>query len=189
VGRVTGVTPPVRHPPSDMLSSSHRAAGHRVLSAAAALLIVACGTSSPVAPTQRSPSPTPTPVVIADPSPTPTPTPTPTPAPTPRPSPAPSPTPTPTPTPPSGGIVITINGLFGPNSFQPANAVAKVGQTVTWKNADTMAHNIGQSGGAFSVPDIAPGAKSRPVKLTTAGTFAYYCVLHPAMTGSLQVDP
>jgi len=121
--------------------------------------------------------------------PTPAPTPTPMPTPTPTPRPTPTPDPTPTPTPVSGGIVITINGLFGSNSFQPANAVAKVGQTVTWKNADTMIHNIGQGGGAFSVPDIAPGAKSHPVKLTTAGTFPYFCVLHPAMTGSLKVDP
>jgi plastocyanin len=52
-----------------------------------------------------------------------------------------------------------------------------------------MVHNIGQSGGAFGVPDIAPGAKSRPVKLTTAGAFPYFCILHPAMTGNLRVDP
>lgn len=130
----------------------------------------------------------PTPVA-ADPSPTPTPTPAPSPTPKPTPTPAPSPQPTPTPAPAPGGIVITINGLFGPNSFSPANAVARVGQTVTWKNADTMVHNIGQSGGAFGVPDIAPGAKSHPVKLTKVGAFPYFCILHPAMTGNLRVDP
>jgi plastocyanin len=175
-------------------ASSQDSRPARRLAILSALLIAGCGTtSSPVAPTTRVPSPTPTPAAIVDPSPTPQPTPTPkpTPKPTPRPTPAPTPTPdpTPTPAPAPGGIVITINGLFGANSFQPANATLKVGQTVTWKNADTMVHNIADNGGTFMVPDIPPGAKSRPIKITTSGAIPYYCVLHPSMTGSLTVRP
>ena len=85
--------------------------------------------------------------------------------------------------------MITINGLFGANSFQPANATLKVGQTVTWKNADSMVHNVADYGSTFAVPDIPPGAKSHPIKMTKAGAIPYYCVLHPAMTGSLTVQP
>jgi len=152
----------------------------------AAILFASCGSElSPTAPTLRaSPSPVPTP--------TPVPSPTPSPAPTPKPTPRPTPTPAPTPTPgpgPGGGITISISGMFGSHSFSPSDAKLRVGQTVTWKNDDTVVHNVAQDGGGFSTPDIPPGAKSRPVKVTTAGTLGYYCVLHPAMTGNLIVSP
>ena len=52
-----------------------------------------------------------------------------------------------------------------------------------------MVHNVAQAGGGFSTPDIPPGGKSHPVKITSTGTLGYYCVLHPAMTGNLVVSP
>jgi plastocyanin len=155
-----------------------------------ALLLAGCGTSSsPVAPTRSEPSPTPAPVADASPTPAPRPPPRAAPRPSPTPTPAPTPAPTPTPDPNPGGIVITINGLFGANSFQPSDATLKVGQTVTWKNADSMVHNVSDVGGTFFVPDIPPGKKSKPLRITTAGAIPYYCVLHPSMTGNLTVMP
>jgi plastocyanin len=101
--------------------------------------------------------------------------------------------------PPLGGqadVTITILGMNGGASFSPDPGVIPVGKTVAWRNADTGAyggvggttHHIVADGGAFDAGLLAPGAVSAPVMMTTAGAFAYHCVIHPTMTGSLTVQ-
>ena len=84
-------------------------------------------------------------------------------------------------------VVITIQGMEGGRSFSPASASLKVGQTVAWRNADSIAHTASADNGSFDTGIVAPGATSAPVKLTSAGTFAYHCNIHPSMIGSINV--
>jgi plastocyanin len=96
----------------------------------------------------------------------------------------------PTPAPPpaaAADVTILIAGMAGNQSFSPAAAAVQVGQTVAWKNTDSITHAIGQDGGGFSTPGIGPGATSDPVKITAAGNVGYHCTIHPSMTGSLSV--
>ena len=93
----------------------------------------------------------------------------------------------PAPPPTAGGVTILISGNSGGMSFSPASAPVKVGQTVAWKNNDSITHAIAQDGGGFSTPGIGPGATSAPIAITTAGTLGYHCSIHPSMTGSLAV--
>jgi plastocyanin len=81
-------------------------------------------------------------------------------------------------------VVITISGM----SFSPAQAAVGAGQTVSWKNADGVAHTATQDGGSgFDTGSIAPGATSAPIAMTAAGTLKYHCTFHSTMTGSLVV--
>jgi plastocyanin len=98
------------------------------------------------------------------------------------------------PTPGGGGgasadVTITITGMNGGQSFSPNPATARVGQTVAWKNADSVTHTATANGGAFNTGNIAAGATSSPVMMSTAGSFDYHCALHPSMVGTLTVTP
>ena len=95
--------------------------------------------------------------------------------------------PTPTPTPAASDVVITIVGMNGSLSYSPNPATVKVGQTVAWKNADSLAHTATADAGTFDTGTLAAGATSSPITMTTAGTFPYHCAIHSAMTGTLTV--
>jgi plastocyanin len=62
-----------------------------------------------------------------------------------------------------------------------------------WTNNDSVAHTITSSSvpsGAsqFDDENIAPGA-TYSVTLTVAGTYQYYCQIHPWMSGTIVVEP
>jgi plastocyanin len=100
-------------------------------------------------------------------------------------------------TPPPGGtadVTITIVGMNGNLSFSPDPGVVPVGKTVAWRNADTGAygggttHHIIADNGAFDAGVLAPGSVSAPIMMSTAGSFAYHCAIHPTMIGTLTVQ-
>jgi plastocyanin len=100
--------------------------------------------------------------------------------------------PAPTPEPGTGrlpDLVIAIVGVAGSQSFSPNPAVARLGQNVTWQNADTMTHTATANDGAFDTGLLASGATSAPVAMGMAGTFPYVCGLHPSMVGTVIVTP
>ena len=102
-----------------------------------------------------------------------------------------SPTPVPTPTPGCWGtadVVITIQANAGGMSFSPNPAAVKVGQTVSWRNGDTITHTATQNGGAFNTGNVAPGSTSTPVRLDSAGALDYHCGIHPSMVGTVNVS-
>ena len=67
-----------------------------------------------------------------------------------------------------------------------------VGDKVVWKNADTVTHTV-TSGTPEDGPDglfdtgLFPPGKNYPYTFTEKGSFPYYCVVHPWMTGNVFV--
>jgi plastocyanin len=101
---------------------------------------------------------------------------------------SPSPT-TPTPTSgPAADVTITVVGMNGSNSFSPNPVTVRVGQTVSWKNSDSLTHTATADGGAFNTGSISPGGTSAPITMTTAGSYPYRCTPHPTMVGTLVVQ-
>ena len=102
---------------------------------------------------------------------------------------------TPTTTPPSttgGGaadVVVAIVGIAGGMSYSPNPANLRVGQRVAWRNDDNIPHTSTQTGNGFDTGTIAGGATSAPLTIATAGSLAYFCRIHPAMVGTLNVTP
>lgn len=84
-------------------------------------------------------------------------------------------------------VVITINGMQGSTSYSPNPGSVAAGQTVAWKNADSISHTATQDGGGFDTGAIAPGATSKAITMSTAGTMNYHCSFHPSMVGTLTV--
>ena len=78
---------------------------------------------------------------------------------------------------------VTIAGF----AFSPATVTVSVGDTVTWTNNDGVAHTATANGGSFDTGNIG-GGSSDSVTFDTAGTFAYHCKIHAAMTGKVVVQ-
>ena len=80
------------------------------------------------------------------------------------------------------------NGVtVGNNFFSPANLTVATGATVTWTWA------MGDVEHTVTFDDNAPGSarqSSGTFQRTfgTAGTFTYFCALHPHMTGTVVVQ-
>ena len=78
--------------------------------------------------------------------------------------------------------------------FAPESIAIPKGTNVTWTNDDITLHTVtsgspeaGTSGSEFDSSYLAAG-KIFQHQFNTAGTFDYYCTLHPFMTGNVKVQ-
>jgi len=82
-----------------------------------------------------------------------------------------------------GGVQIKMQNI----AFAPKSATVKVGQKVTWTNADTVDHNVtANSGASFKSQNFGNGG-TFSFTPTKAGTIKYVCTIHPGMTATLTV--
>jgi plastocyanin len=80
-------------------------------------------------------------------------------------------------------IQITMENLV----ISPAEASAKVGDTVEWINKDIFAHTATARNGDWDV--TLPPKKTGTLVLKKAGTVEYYCRFHPNMKAPLTIAP
>lgn len=94
----------------------------------------------------------------------------------------------PTPTPPAAGASqIAIVGDRGNQSFNPNPATVAMGSTMSFKNNDGITHRIVANDGSFDTGNIAGGATSGAVTMSTNGT-NYHCTIHPDMIGAINAS-
>lgn len=74
-----------------------------------------------------------------------------------------------------------------PGLFQGDFTVA-VGKTVVWTNFDEQPHNVVARDGSWRTGVIDPGDRDS-VTFNEAGTWEFYCTIHPELTGTLRVEP
>jgi len=72
-------------------------------------------------------------------------------------------------------------------SFGPATLTVAPGTTVTWVNHDDIPHTATSKTGVFRSKALDTDDKFS-FTFATPGTFAYFCALHPHMTGSIVVE-
>jgi len=85
-------------------------------------------------------------------------------------------------TPPAKTVAIDIDNFrFGVDSLETA-----VGTTVTWTNRDDVPHTVMSSTKLFKSPPLDTG-DAFSYTFREAGTFEYYCSMHPRMTGKIVV--
>jgi plastocyanin len=82
---------------------------------------------------------------------------------------------------------VVIVGIKHAKSFSPNPIEIKVGDTVTWTNDHREAHTVTSKSSAFDSGDIQP-SQSYSHKFDKAGSFQYYCVIHPSMVGEVDVS-
>jgi len=87
----------------------------------------------------------------------------------------------------AGALVLMQPGT--PGVFVPPSVTIKAGQYVTWRNADAINHTtIDDTGLLWNSGTLAPAASFQQY-FGTAGSFTYHCAIHPAMTGTIVVNP
>ena len=74
------------------------------------------------------------------------------------------------------------NFVFGPQTI-----TVPVGATVTWTNKDDIPHTSVSTDGVFKSKVLDTDEKFS-YKFEKAGTYPYYCTIHPKMTGKVVVQ-
>jgi plastocyanin len=74
------------------------------------------------------------------------------------------------------------NFVFGPQTL-----TVPVGTTVTWTNSDDIPHTSVSTEGVFKSKVLDTDEKFS-YTFSRAGTYPYYCTIHPKMTGKIIVQ-
>jgi plastocyanin len=83
--------------------------------------------------------------------------------------------------PPAANAVKIDNFVFGPQTI-----TVPVGTTVTWTNSDDIPHTAVSTDGVFKSKVMDTDEKFS-YTFTKAGTYSYFCSIHPKMTGQVVV--
>lgn len=82
----------------------------------------------------------------------------------------------------SGAIDVRIKGL----AFQNGTPTVTVGTTVTWRNADDVAHTVTAVDHSFDSETLNQG-RTFTQKFVEFGKHDYTCTIHPFMKGAITV--
>jgi|ERR1700675_1973890 len=84
--------------------------------------------------------------------------------------------------PSTANVAVKIdNFIFGPQAI-----TVPVGTTVTWTNSDDIPHTAVSTDGVFKSKVMDTDEKFS-YTFAKAGTYSYYCSVHPKMTGQVVV--
>ncbi len=72
-------------------------------------------------------------------------------------------------------------------SFGPATLTVAAGTTVTWTNRDDIPHTVVSTAGVFKSKVLDTDEKFS-YTFAKAGSFPYFCSIHPKMTGTVVVE-
>jgi len=85
--------------------------------------------------------------------------------------------------PPAANAEVKIDNF----SFGPQTVTVPVGATVTWTNHDDIPHTVVSTDGVFK-SKVRDTDETFSYTFTKAGTYPYYCTIHPKMTGKVVVQ-
>ncbi|MDQ3968181.1 MAG: cupredoxin family copper-binding protein [Thermoproteota archaeon] len=89
------------------------------------------------------------------------------------------------------GIIVSIAGNSGRNSYNPNPIEIKVGDTVTWINNDSSPHTVTSSSNDGSITfdsDVLRRGETFSFTFDEEGQYPYLCTLHPSMVGTVVVS-
>jgi len=83
-------------------------------------------------------------------------------------------------------VTIAIVASTGNTAFQPNPVKANSGDTVIFRNSDSVMHRLVMDDGSADLGEIGPGAVSRSMVLRSASATNFHCTLHSSMVGSIN---
>ena len=72
-------------------------------------------------------------------------------------------------------------------AFSPETLTVPAGTTVTWVNSDSVSHTATSDDDVWDSGTLTSDGEFS-FTLDEAGTFSYFCKIHPSMTGSIVVE-
>lgn len=101
-------------------------------------------------------------------------------------------TPLPAPTNARGQKTFEIDANL--NQFTPADVIVDVGTKITWRNTDTVAHDVMKASDALDFgakfgadPSVFGPGQSYSFTFSKPGTYFYTCTIHTLMNGKVEV--
>ncbi|MFO7967204.1 MAG: cupredoxin family copper-binding protein [Archaeoglobaceae archaeon] len=94
----------------------------------------------------------------------------------------PTPSESPTQTPLSGEVTVSIEEF----SYSPQSITVETGTVVTWENVQSVTHTVTSEEDLFDSGNIEQD-ESYSYTFEEAGTYNYYCTIHPSMEGEVMV--
>ena len=73
-------------------------------------------------------------------------------------------------------------------AFAPRTLTVPAGARVVWTNRDDEPHVVTSAGGQFATSKALDTSDSYAVTFAHAGTYAYFCSIHPMMVGTIIVQ-
>jgi plastocyanin len=83
------------------------------------------------------------------------------------------------------GIIVSIAGNSGSNSYNPNRIEINVGDTVTWINDDSSPHTVTSSNDSAFDSDVLMRGETFSFTFNKEGEYPYFCTLHPSMVGTV----
>jgi plastocyanin len=87
---------------------------------------------------------------------------------------------------PSGEAVRAAKVKIVEFTYGPDPVTVQVGGKVTWQNEDTAPHTATADDGSFDTGTLERG-KIKSETFKQAGTYTYFCEIHPTMHGTVEV--
>jgi plastocyanin len=83
-----------------------------------------------------------------------------------------------------GAASTDVSILF--SDYRPSKLDVLPGETVTWTNVSLRTHTVTSDADLFDSGEVAAG-ETFARRFDTVGTFPYHCVIHPSITGEIDV--
>lgn len=81
----------------------------------------------------------------------------------------------------------TVNVIVENFKYVPDPVTVRIGDSITWTNEDPVGHTATATDDSFDTGMFFPD-NSATITFDTAGTFPYFCGVHPEMIGMVIVD-
>jgi plastocyanin len=87
---------------------------------------------------------------------------------------------------PSGGLERSVKVEIADFAYDPEPARVETGGKVIWQNLDAAPHTATADDGSFDTGTLEEG-KIGSESFKEAGTYTYFCEIHPTMHGTVEV--
>jgi plastocyanin len=88
---------------------------------------------------------------------------------------------------PAAGTATVVSASVQNNTWsQPVTA--KVGDVITWTNADAVPHRVALDDGSCTMSANIAGGGSGSLVFSVAGTFPFHCAVHSSMKGTITIS-
>jgi plastocyanin len=82
----------------------------------------------------------------------------------------------------------TVTATMANIAFNPASITASVGDTITWTNNDSAQHTATVTSDPTCTTETLSNGASGGIVFNTAGSYEFFCKIHPSMTGTIEVS-
>jgi plastocyanin len=82
----------------------------------------------------------------------------------------------------------TVSAGMANIAFNPASISASVGDVITWTNNDSAPHTATVRSDPTCTTDSLESGATGSIVFNTAGSYEFFCKIHPTMAGTIEIS-